>query len=42
MDIDSINAGTVDSKSWLNPTVGTLRANIRGGKSKRAGFVEAD
>ena len=26
MDIDSINAGTVDSKSWLNPTVGTLRA----------------
>ena len=26
MDIDSANAGTVDSKSWLNPTVGTLRA----------------
>jgi hypothetical protein len=26
MDIDSINAGTVDTKGWLNPTVGTLRA----------------
>ena len=26
MDIDSINAGTVHSKNWLNPTVGTLRA----------------
>ena len=26
MDIDSINAGTVESKGWLNPTVGTLRA----------------
>ena len=26
MDIDSINGGTVDTKGWLNPTVGTLRA----------------
>ena len=26
MDIDSINAGTVDTKGWLNPVVGTLRA----------------
>ena len=26
MDIDSINAGTVDTKGWLNPTVGILRA----------------
>jgi hypothetical protein len=26
MDISSINDGTVDTKSWLNPTVGTLRA----------------
>ena len=26
MDIDSLNGGSVDSKSWLNPTVGTLRA----------------
>ncbi len=26
MDIDSINGGTVDTKGWLNPVVGTLRA----------------
>ena len=26
MDISSINDGTVDTKGWLNPTVGTLRA----------------
>jgi hypothetical protein len=26
MDIDSINGGTIDTKGWLNPTVGTLRA----------------
>ena len=26
MDIDSINAGTIDTKGWLNPVVGTLRA----------------
>jgi hypothetical protein len=26
MDIDSINGGTVDSKGFLNPVVGTLRA----------------
>ena len=26
MDIDSLNGGTVDTKSWLSPVVGTLRA----------------
>ena len=26
MDIDSINAGSVETKGWLNPVVGTLRA----------------
>ena len=26
MDIDSINGGTIDTKGWLNPVVGTLRA----------------
>ena len=26
MDIDSINGGTIDTKGWFNPTVGTLRA----------------
>jgi hypothetical protein len=26
MDISSINDGSVDTKGWLNPTVGTLRA----------------
>ena len=26
MDIDSLNGGSVESKGWLNPTVGTLRA----------------
>jgi len=26
MDLDSINGGTVDNKSYLNPVVGTLRA----------------
>ena len=26
MDIASINDGTIDTKGWLNPTVGTLRA----------------
>ena len=26
MDIDSLNGGSVESKGWLNPVVGTLRA----------------
>ena len=26
MDIDSLNGGSVESKNWLNPVVGTLRA----------------
>lgn len=28
MDLRSLNSGTVESKSWLNPVCGTIRANI--------------
>lgn len=28
MDLRSLNSGTVESKQWLNPVCGTIRANI--------------
>jgi hypothetical protein len=28
MDLRSLNSGTVESKQWLNPVVGTVRANL--------------
>jgi hypothetical protein len=28
MDVSSLNSGTVETKKWLNPVVGTVRANL--------------
>ncbi len=28
MDVSTLNSGTVESKQWLNPVVGTIRANL--------------
>lgn len=28
MDLNSLNSGTVESKGWLNPVCGTIRANV--------------
>lgn len=33
MDVSSLNSGTVDTKKWLNPVVGDLKANTVGASS---------